>query len=40
MPQDDPLAAAGQYEDLSFYEGVNLDVPAFLRRKSSYHLTR
>jgi len=39
-PADDPLASLGQYEDLSFYEGVNLDVPAFLRRKSSYHLTR
>ena len=39
-PADDPLASLGQYEDLSFYEGVNLDIPAFLRRKSSYHLTR
>jgi len=40
QPSDDPLAALGQYEDLSFYEGVNLDIPAFLRRKSSYRLTR
>ena len=39
-PQDDPLASLGQYEDLSFHEGVNLDIPAFLRRRSSYHLTR
>ena len=39
-PHDDPLAELGQHEDLSFYEGVNLDIPAFLRRKSSYHLTR
>ncbi|MFW6108210.1 MAG: hypothetical protein ACOC8D_00200 [bacterium] len=40
QPQDDPLAPLGQSEDLSVYEGVNLDIPAFLRRKSSYHLTR
>lgn len=39
-PSDDPLASLGQYEDLGFHEGVDLDVPAFLRRKSSVHLTR
>lgn len=39
-PADDPLAPLGRHDDLTFYDGVNLDIPAFLRRKSSYHLTR
>jgi len=39
-PTDTPLAAMGQHADLSIYEGVDLDVPAFLRRKASVHLTR
>jgi len=30
---DDAVAALAQHQDLSFHDGVNLDVPAFLRRR-------
>jgi cell division protein FtsZ len=33
-------AASEPHQDLSFYDGINLDVPAYLRRRASYRVKR
>jgi cell division protein FtsZ len=39
-PNGELPAASDRFEDLSFYDGVNLDVPAYVRRKTTFRMGR
>jgi cell division protein FtsZ len=40
VTNEDAASASQPHQDLSFHDGVNLDIPAYLRRRTSYRVKR